>query len=93
MEQKNLLKIDDFMLNPKRVFKLIGWNPFDVHSESSRWIHFLRLFYMFTTNFYFVFGLVLQTVYGFAVIDQPDAFVKITNTAPIIGNRMSSKNL
>lgn len=87
---QKFLQVDDFMFNAKKAFKFMGWNPFgigpgEVTEHSSRILHFLRMFYMLITNFYIVFGLILQTIYCFASVGKPNAFLKITNTAPIIG--------
>lgn len=81
-----LLKIEDFMSYTVKAFKFMGWNMFSDNAvSSSRWIHFLRLLYMLITNFYIVFGLVLETIYCFAVHGEPDGFLRITDTTPIIG--------
>lgn len=86
MEQRKLLNVDDFLSNPKKAFILMGWNPFDgLDYRSCRWSFILRSFYMFITNFYIIFGFVLIMVYSFVNINEPGAFLKITDSAPTLG--------
>lgn len=98
MHQAKLLNIDnDFMGNTKLAFKFMAWNPFNVGRQevsSSKWIFYLRSFYMFITNYYIIFGFFLETIYCIESIGKPDAFLKITNTAPILGESFfdSEKN-
>lgn len=86
MDQRRILHIDDFISSTIKAFKFMGWNPFSDHDfKSSRCTYYLRHLYMFVTNFYIVLGLVLETIYCFAVAGEPGGFLKITNTTPIIG--------
>lgn len=45
----------------------------------------LRKAYMFITNYLIIVGFVLQAIYCFQSIGRPDAMIKITNTAPVMG--------
>lgn len=78
-------KFQDFFDFPKRIFRLICWNPFIDFGNSPRRILILRKTYLFITNFYMLFGAVLETIYCFNATRQPDAILKITKTLPIAG--------
>lgn len=81
MVQREIVAFEDFLSFPKKVFVLIGWNPF----ETSRWKLIVRSLFMLISNFYIVFGVFLQLTYCFAMIGQPNAVLEITKTIPIPG--------
>lgn len=86
--QKVALDIDkDFMGNIKKVFRLIGWNPFSFEREDNRSMRLFlcQLIYLIVTNFLIVLGFVHEAIYCVVNIGEPDAFYKITNTLIPLG--------
>jgi hypothetical protein len=79
------VSFEDFMSYPKRIFKLIFWNPFVDFKTESGIKSAIRYVYLLSMNFAMILGAVLELVYCFTLEREAEMIVNITKSLPIAG--------